>query len=72
MKTNYIEENGSIYIFKPEILKKYNTRLGGKIVDFQMDLLSSVQIDYPEDILMVENILKNHGEFQITHNESKK
>ena len=64
-RTNYKEENGSIYIFKPQILKKYNSRLGGNISDYPMDLLSSVQIDYPEDIPMVENILRKYNEYQL-------
>ena len=63
MSPNYIE-NGSIYIFKPEILEKDNARLGGIITDYPMGLLSSIQIDYPDDIPIVENILKNHSEYR--------
>lgn len=59
----YKEENGSIYIFKPEILEKYNSRLESKITDYPMDLLSSVQIDYPNDIKLVENILRKHKDY---------
>ena len=47
-------ENGSIYVFKPEILRKYNNRLGGKITIYEMDIFHSAQIDEPEDIILVE------------------
>lgn len=30
-------ENGSIYIFKPEVMQKYGNRLGGKIAVYEMD-----------------------------------
>ena len=38
-------ENGSIYIFKPEILKKYNNRLGGKISAYIMESWQKADID---------------------------
>jgi len=43
-------ENGSIYIFKPELLKKTNNRLGGKMLVFEMDFWKSWQIDTYEDM----------------------
>lgn len=51
------EENGSIYIFKPKILKKYNNRLGGKIAVYPMDRLDSFQVDEPDDIELIETIM---------------
>ena len=30
-------ENGSIYIFKPEVIRKYNNRIGGKLSLYEMD-----------------------------------
>ena len=42
---NQFVENGSIYIFKPETLFKYNNRLGGKIAISDMDLWKSFEID---------------------------
>ena len=62
---SYQEENGSIYIFKPNILRQYNSRLGGKITDYSMDMLSSYQIDLPEDINHIKKILQNYKEFKI-------
>lgn len=43
-------ENGSIYIFKPEILWKHNNRLGGKITTYEMDLWRSFEIDDKKDL----------------------
>lgn len=51
-------ENGSIYIFKPEMLKKYNNRLGGKIAMFIMDYWKSYEIDKLEDIEIYEYFMQ--------------
>lgn len=50
-------ENGSIYVFKPNILRKYNNRLGGKISIYEMDYWSSFQIDTSEHLELIEWIL---------------
>jgi CMP-N,N'-diacetyllegionaminic acid synthase len=50
-------ENGSIYIFKPWVLKNFNNRLGGKISLFPMDELSGHEIDTPADFELVEFFL---------------
>ena len=47
-------ENGSIYIFKPEVLRKYNNRIGGKMELYKMDFWQAWQIDAPEDISLIE------------------
>ena len=51
-------ENGSIYVVKPEILRKHNNRLGGKIVLFPMADDSAVDIDTEHDLLIAESILQ--------------
>ena len=51
------EENGSIYIFKPWVLRKYNSRLGGKIAVYPMDKLDSFQVDEPDDLRLIETII---------------
>ena len=51
------EENGSIYIFKPKVLKKHNNRLGGKIAVYPMDSLDSFQVDEPHDLELIETIM---------------
>ena len=50
-------ENGSIYIVKPEILKRSNNRLGGKIALYPMSEDSAVDIDTEYDLSVAESIL---------------
>lgn len=52
-------ENGSMYIFKPEVLKKYNNRLGGKIAIYTMDYWKSYQIDTVEDMKICGYFMRN-------------
>jgi len=52
-------ESGSMYIFKPEVLKKYNNRLGGKIVMYIMDYWKSYEIDTVKDIEICEYFMRN-------------
>lgn len=54
-------ENGSIYIFKPEILSKFNNRLGGKILISLMEFWKSFEIDETEDVAFCEEIFKIKG-----------
>ncbi|MDH7515003.1 MAG: acylneuraminate cytidylyltransferase family protein [Bacteroidota bacterium] len=49
-------ENGSIYVFKPWVLREHENRLGGKIAVYCMDRLHSFQIDTPEDIALFEKL----------------
>jgi len=51
-KPQYVE-NGSFYIFKPEILSKGN-RLGGRIGIYIMDFWQSFEIDSQKDLDMVK------------------
>lgn len=53
-----VRENGSLYVFKPEILKRENNRLGGKIAVYEMDYWSSFQIDTPEQGELCQWILE--------------
>jgi CMP-N,N'-diacetyllegionaminic acid synthase len=48
------QENGSIYIFKPWVLKELNNRLGGKIVLYEMDERSACDIDTEMDFKLAE------------------
>jgi N-acylneuraminate cytidylyltransferase len=50
-------ENGSIYVFKPWVLRETGSRLGGKIAVFEMDPLCSFQVDEPSDIGLIERVL---------------
>lgn len=46
----YYLENGSIYVFKPEIIRKYNNRLGGNIIFSLMPFWKSYEIDNYDDL----------------------
>lgn len=50
-------ENGSIFIFKPWVLRKHNNRLGGKITVYRMHVLDSFQVDEPTDLKLIETLI---------------
>jgi N-acylneuraminate cytidylyltransferase len=54
-------ENGSFYIFKPNILRHYKNRLGGKIGLYVMEKYKMFQIDSPQDIALCEVIMRGYG-----------
>jgi N-acylneuraminate cytidylyltransferase len=47
-------ENGSIYVFKPEILRRDSNRFGGHIDIFEMELWQSFEIDSLEQLKLCE------------------
>jgi YrbI family 3-deoxy-D-manno-octulosonate 8-phosphate phosphatase len=49
-------ENGSIYVFKPWVLRQQNNRLGGKVAVYRMHPLDSFQVDEPGDIELLERL----------------
>jgi CMP-N,N'-diacetyllegionaminic acid synthase len=51
-------ENGSFYLFKKEVLRQCNNRLGGKIGITQMELWKMFEIDSMEDLKMCEALMK--------------
>jgi len=53
-------ENGSFFLFKPEVLKKYNNRFGGKIGMTQMESWKMFQIDEPLDIKLCQVIMRGY------------
>jgi CMP-N,N'-diacetyllegionaminic acid synthase len=52
-----LRENGSIYVFRPELLRREGNRLGGTIVVYEMDWWSSFQLDEPEHAELLDWIL---------------
>ena len=59
VKKQYLE-NGSFYIFKPEILKINKNRLGGKIEIIEQEFWKSFEIDSIENLKFSEIIMKNY------------
>jgi CMP-N,N'-diacetyllegionaminic acid synthase len=51
-------ENGSIYAFRPEMLQRYRTRLGGKIGLLQQPWWCGYEVDEPRDLELLEWVLK--------------
>lgn len=49
-------ENGSIYVFKPWVVRKTGNRLGGRIVIYPMNPIDSLQIDTVEDLKLIEQL----------------
>lgn len=58
-KINNYVENGSFYIFKPEILLNERNRLGGKVGIYLMDEWKSFEIDEISDIELVNFYITN-------------
>ena len=53
-----VVENGSIYVFRPAILRDSGLRLGGRIGVYRMGFLESLQIDEPGDLDVAAWILE--------------
>lgn len=51
-------ENGSIYVFRPALLRAGNNRLGGRMAVYEMDYWSSFQIDAIEHVELIEWVLR--------------
>ena len=51
-------ENGSFYVFKPEILRQYNNKLGEKIGMTEMEFWKMFEIDSMDDLKMCEALMK--------------
>ena len=54
-------ENGSFYIFRPEVLLKKKNRLADKISLYEMERHKMFQIDSPEDIKLAEVVMSGYG-----------
>lgn len=53
-----LEENGSIYVFRPWVLRKYGARLGGNIGFYEMHPMDSFQVDEPRDVELIEQAMQ--------------
>ena len=54
-------ENGSFYIFKPNILRTHNNRLGGRMGLHVMEKHKLFQIDTVQDVALCETIMRGYG-----------
>lgn len=52
------EENSCIYIFPKDTLIKYNSRIGGNPILYNMPDIESQDIDWPEDFILTEQLIK--------------
>lgn len=59
MAPQYVE-NGSIYIFKPWVLKQLNNRLGGRIALYPMASRSAFEIDDELDMAIIDFLLRTN------------
>jgi CMP-N,N'-diacetyllegionaminic acid synthase len=59
VKEQYLE-NGSFYIFKPEIIKQIKNRLGGKIEIIELEFWKSFEIDSVKSLKFCEILMKNY------------
>lgn len=59
-KNKHLQQNGSIYIFKKNILLKYNNRIGGKIGVYPMKNWQTFELDTIDEIKNME-LLFNHN-----------
>lgn len=54
-------ENGSIYVFRRQILEQYGSRLGGKIGIYEMPMWSRFEIDQKDDLDICEWIMSREN-----------
>jgi CMP-N,N'-diacetyllegionaminic acid synthase len=54
-------ENGSFYVFRADVLRKEQNRLGGRIGAFVMPAHKIFQIDSPEDVPLCEAVMRGYG-----------
>ena len=54
-------ENGSIYIFTPEVLRENNNRFGGKIAVHIVEFWKKFEVDEHEDVGFCSMIFKEKG-----------
>jgi N-acylneuraminate cytidylyltransferase len=51
-------ENGSIYVFSPELIRNERNRLGGKIAIYEMPFWKSFQVDDRDDLEICEYYIR--------------
>lgn len=51
-------ENGSMFLFRPQVLRQHNNRLGGKISVYEMGMWASFEINSPIEVELHDWILR--------------
>ena len=51
-------ENGSFYMFRPDILRQYKNRLGGRIGMVEMEFWKMFEIDNQEELRICSTLMK--------------
>lgn len=54
-------ENGSFYIFTPDLLRRTGNRLGGRIGLYAMERYKMFQIDNEDDVILCQAIMRAYG-----------
>ncbi len=54
------EENSCFYLFTKSSFRKTKSRIGLNPFMYEMSKLESIDIDYPEDFILAENVFKNY------------
>ena len=67
--TNKFIENGSFYIFSPNILKKHGNRFGGKIGLVEMETWKMLEIDSTDDLRMCSALMREYLIKEGQHND---
>ena len=58
--TGLMMENGACYINSVSNIIKYKNRLSGKISVYEMPEYTAVEIDEPDDFLLIEKLMEKH------------
>jgi len=60
-----VVENGSIYVFKPWVLRQLQNRLGGRVSVYRMESEHYFQIDEAGDFEILETLMRNRGRAEV-------
>jgi N-acylneuraminate cytidylyltransferase len=58
LRDSILEENGSIYVFRPAVLRAEGSRLGGRVVAYLQGPGESVQVDEPADLEVIATLME--------------
>lgn len=59
----FVVENGCMFVVKRERFLKENSRICGKIIDYEFPENTYLEIDEPDDWVMIEALLRAHNKY---------